>query len=424
MSIFLALKPIVDMLYDYQFLDYGMVIFAITLIIFKFVKDKWYQDFFGRLCIADYIVVVLGILYFLSFLRYPTAKNQFFKTESAFLLYFLGRLYSDYFAKEKEPWEKFIIPYSAYAILYANFFYRLYSFVMVKKTGIDTIVEYWGLQNGGAFYYYKTDLALGVITSVALIYIFSEGKKWAILKWVSILPVSIFIVFSCKARIGQVILLIEYLIIATFELRKMLARKNIDSEKNNSKNNSKNNNLKDGKLNGTINFIIILAFLTLTGVFVFAEVSPLFANDYSVFEQSITPENALKIESLFHARQVIWWDTVHYIREQSFLTHLLGVDLGTEAEHNAKHWRLHSQYFKIFYSIGYLGCYLFLTYVWQWAKATIQNKNAKIIYFNLAFGIMFLAMCISAETLESTQMSWLPFLFAGMAMPIKDRGQS
>lgn len=87
MNIFFFLKPIADLLYQYQVLDYLLTAWCIVFLI----KEKS-----NRLCSIDYCVIALMGIFFLSFLRNTDGWSILLKIESGFLLYFLGREYYRY----------------------------------------------------------------------------------------------------------------------------------------------------------------------------------------------------------------------------------------------------------------------------------------------------------------------------------------
>lgn len=391
MPVFLFLKQLVDMFYQFQILDYVMVLFALILLAYKIVKDKLYLDIWKRLCVADYIIVALGCVYAASFLRYPTAYGTFFKIASCFLLYFLGRVYADTLMQYGK-----VLAVAGYIVVYANFIYRFYQFgFKFIVTGPEVT-----LLNAGGLYYYKTDLAVGIIIAVLFIYIFSEKK---ILKWLTILPVAGYMVFYSGARMQQLVFAVIYLLILLREIECRFKKEII--------------------MNSVFFKIMAGIMLLLTVVFLFGiQLFP-----FETLEENMnrsTDWTVSIMERLMHSRQVVWWDVLHYFSEQPFLTRLFGIDLETECLHNAAGVRAHSAYIKQIYATGYLGCILLLAFINYLLRNLGKEKNRTLVYLVVGLWVMLLGSGISIESLESTQMSWFPMLFAGIVISWGTRQQA
>ena len=388
MSIFMFCKQIVDMLYRFKFLDYGMVLFALVLICYKFWKDKIYKDIKGFLCPGDGIVVALMAVYILAFLRYPAAYGTFFKVESCFLIYFLGRLYGKEILQHGK-----MLAYAGYLIVYANFIYRFYQFgFKFILTGPEVT-----LLNVGGFYYYKTDLAIGIIIAVLFIYMFSDNK-W--LKWITIIPVCGYMVFYSGARMGQVVLAVEYILLLLCELEKR----------------------KGFSLKIKPNFVKGLFITLCAGVIVFFVALQILPFEEIAANLGVETGKGSFLESLMHSRHIVWWDILSYFSEQSFLTRFLGIDLETEYMHNSMEIKAHSAYIKQIYATGYLGCGLFVAWIGQVWNRLLKEKDRKLIYIVLILWAMLLGAGLTAESLESTQMSWFPMLFTGILFVKEKKG--
>ena len=104
MTLFLSAKQIVDLLYQFKFLDYLMVIFALGLIVYKAIKEykaseeNSFASFTvkavkGHFCLSDALILTLAILTGLSLLRNLDGFPEACAIESAFLVYLLGRVY-------------------------------------------------------------------------------------------------------------------------------------------------------------------------------------------------------------------------------------------------------------------------------------------------------------------------------------------
>ena len=91
MTVFLFLKQIVDLLYPYRWLDYLMVFLVIFLLAYQIllVRPSIQEHF----TLSDGIVIFLGGLLTLSFIKNTDGYGIYFKVLSAFLMYFVGRVY-------------------------------------------------------------------------------------------------------------------------------------------------------------------------------------------------------------------------------------------------------------------------------------------------------------------------------------------
>ena len=138
MNLILLLKPIADMLFEYQVLDIILVlgVIIVTLSRIKSTKMRW--------ALLDTIIVILGFLFFLSYLRDTNGVNTFVKIESGFLLYFTGRMtYSKAIKNQKYLMWGFLI------ILLIT------AFSFINKSGFIV----WGRVNTfRGYYFFKTDV--------------------------------------------------------------------------------------------------------------------------------------------------------------------------------------------------------------------------------------------------------------------------
>lgn len=391
MTIFLFIKQFVDMLYQYQILDYGMVIFAIGLIAYKFFKEKMYIDFKRRICIEDAVITGLAVIFFASFCRNTSFYGVFFKVLSAFLIYYLGRVYGF----DKEKYGKWL-SLAGYLVIYSNFIYRCYLFGWKLFVSEELIQN--GILDTGAFYYYKTDLAVGIIISSAFVYAFSKIKY---LKWFTVWGIAGYMVFYSYARTAMILLVAEYLLIIFYEISK------------------KNAGIRVTKTG--INCINAIIYILVIGAFIFIQVKV--KNDVS-FHPMVVDESgkATVLEKLFHGRHVIWWETTKYFSTQNLMTRMLGIDLGTEYLHNSMGDRMHSMYFKTLYSVGYIGVLFLTAFVTCTLKNIIQCKDKVISYVTVALLFVFLFMGLTIESLELTQMSWYMMLFCGAIVTMNKKG--
>lgn len=380
MAVFLFLKQIVDMFYQYKILDYGMVVFAVVLLGRKIWTDKIYLHLKEFLCPADFAVMALMAVYTGAFLRYPAAYGIFFKVESAFLIYFLGRAYGRKIMQYGRG-----LAWAGYIAVYLNFFYRFYlfGFRFFLEPGEEDLL------NRGGLYYYKTDLAVGIMIAVLFIYMFAE-QNW--FKWITILPVCGYTVFYSGARMQQLFFAAEYIFLLLCELEKRT--KFVFRMK--------------AAVIKVLMAVISLAAFTFFGVMQFIP--------FGKLAERMQTESGLGLllEKLMHSRHIIWCDILDYVSEQSFWTRLFGIDLQTEYMHTSANMRAHSIYIKQLYATGYAGCFLLLFLIGLILYRLCKESDRKLFYSVLVLWLVMLGSGLTIESLEATQMSWFPFLFAGM----------
>lgn len=389
MSIFLFFKQIVDVLHQWQILDYGMVLLAIGLVIYKIWKDRILTEIKSRVIWIDGIIISLAMVYVISFLKYTEAYGTFFKVESCFLMYFIGRLY----VTEIEKKGKYLA-YAAYIVIYANFFYRFYQFGWKFTLEPSEI----SLLNSGGLYYYKTDLAFGMLMATLFIYVFAKDN---FIKWFTITVVTGYMVFYSGARIGQMVMAGLYILIL---LREMGLR-------------------KKWSLSISNKYISILMNIVLVCMICFFVIVQVFPYELVTQWFSLDTEIGWKIENLMHSRHVIWTDLLQYFSEQNIVTRLFGIDLGTEVIHTSKKMRSHSQYIKQIYSTGYVGCVFMLLLVKKVFYLCCNKLEDKLNFITCIVWIALLGFGFSIESLEATQMSWFPMLFLGVLCSLEQGKQ-
>lgn len=395
------------MFYQYQILDYGMVLLGVALLFTeagrKWWKEKEFLDPGSRerigckkiflclkefLCPADFVVLALIFLYAISFLRYPSAYGIFFKVESCFLLYCLGRVYGGKIMKHGR-----VLAWAGYIAVYTNFVYRFYQFGFRLTVGVGEE----DLLNRGGLYYYKTDLAIGMMTAVLFIYMFSENKR---LKWFTITVVCGYLVFYSGARMQQLMMAVEYLLILLYEVEKR-TRFVLRFKK------------RYVTVVMTAVFVLVFLFFAALQIFPMAQWAAALNTETGM---------GMVLEKLMHSRHVIWLDILGYFSECSFLTRCFGIDLKTEYLHNAKGMRAHSAYIKQLYATGYIGCILFLVFIGLVLYRMCREKDRRIFYITLILWLILLGAGLTIESLEATQMSWFPMLFSGMLLSEPKRG--
>ena len=114
MTLFLFVKQLVDMLYPYRILDYIMVVFVLLLLVYQTALVR--PDIRKRITLSDGIVLLLSLFLTVSFFRTMKGYQIYFKVLSAFLVYFMGRIYYD---RIKECYGALVS--ASYLVIYLNF---------------------------------------------------------------------------------------------------------------------------------------------------------------------------------------------------------------------------------------------------------------------------------------------------------------
>lgn len=378
------------MLYRWKILDVGMVLFALGLLCFQLVKKKKNLPIRKRLIISDYVILFLAVLYVIAWLRNTEYLANFVKVESAFLVYFLGRVYGEAIFSYGR-----VLAGVGYGVVYANFVYRFIQFGCKFTVGVGEE----GLLNSGGFYYYKTDLAVALLLAAVFIFFFSKCR---ILKWITVFPVVGYMIFYSGARMEMAVLLVLYLMMILYTVLKRTKRPFYFSS--------------------TSIKILTGAILLFTGLtFVVIQFLPFENFSFSVYNEK---GELTILEKIFHSRHVIWWNVLHFFRDQSFLTRSFGIDLGSEYLHSVVGDRAHSLYVKQLYATGYWGCLSLAFFVTRLIHNIGITMNRKSAYVVCCLWMIFLLVGISIESMEYTQMSWFPMIFAGALFSMKNKSDN
>jgi len=425
-GIFLFLKQIVDVIYELKVLDILMVVFALALIGVQLAgilkeaglkqsgQNQAKQNVFAlvknQIKPIDYAVLILACLYALSFLRDMHAINSVVKIESAFLIYVLGRVYGQKIIDKGR-----CLAVAGYLVIYANLVYVIAEKLYIKQKGIDFPWEEHGLMNGGALYYYKTDLAIGLILASIFIYLYGRVK---VLKFVTLYGATIYTIWDSKARMGKVILGSLLAIIFIREIVKFVQNK---IEKKIDKKIEKNKSIgdKDKEVSskipakiGCLEVLFIFITVAIIALFIAIQVTPIKQFDY--YSLNLSEELVNKLEDTFHERHIIWWDTFHSMANQSIFTRFIGIDLNNFAKYNSVQNMSHCLYLNMFFAIGYLGIFAFVAFVYLALKTIKQVPNSDIRFAASIILFAFLIFGISMDPIEYTQISWFPFMFVGV----------
>lgn len=364
MTFFLFAKQIVDMLYQYRILDYIMVVFVLLLLVYQIALVR--PDIRHHFIVADGIVLLLTVLLTISFLKTMTGYQIYFKVMSAFLIYFVGRIYYD---RIKECYGALVS--AAYIVIYLNFFTRIYhygfTFIKVENAG-------------GDLYYYDTDMAFAMILAMVFITIFGKNSLFKIVTSFVICP---YMVFFSDAGIQKILMLAIYAIMVIYLMELVLSKR---------------------KLSGALLVIMLLGLLGSVVVLYL----PVMGFDNADFVTDLFNSRFLNNDSMY-GRYAEWQVILNTDKTQGILAKLFGIGMGSEIN-------IRSLYIKIFYSLGYVGLGLSLLLILSIMYYVTKVEDRKTFYLAVIMAVLLLGTGVTINSMEATQMSWFPFLFAGMVI--------
>lgn len=364
MSFFLFIKQFVDMLYPYQILDYLMVVFVMVLLAYQAALVR--PDIRRHFSATDGIVAALGILLTFSWIRSDGGYQTYFKVLSAFLIYFVGRIYYD---RIKECFGSLVL--ASYLIIYLNFVRRIWTFgtklFLVKDAG-------------GDFYYNDTDMAFAMILSMVFIAMYAKNS---IFKLLTIFLVCPYMVFCSDAGIQMALMLAVYAVIGIYILELIL---------------------RNQKLSGILLTVMIAGLL---GAILFLYTPVIVEVDQSriagVFESRFFDFTNM------YGRYAEWEQIIHRCAKGTWFQHLFGMDIGSKIV-------IQSMYIKVYYATGYCGLLLSLLAIISVMHYVVKVEDRKTFYLAVIMAILLLGSGVAVNSMESTQMSWFPMLFAGMVI--------
>lgn len=364
MTLFLFLKQIVDMLYQYRILDYMMVVWVVLLLLYQVALVR--PDIRKNVTLADAIVILLAFLLTMTFVRSQSGYQIYFKVMSAFLIYFVGRIYYD---RIKECYGALVA--SSYIIVYASLTERIHRFGLALGT----------LRNAdGGFYFYDTDMAFAMI--LAMVFIAMFGKN-SVLKLFTIFVVCPYMVLFSDAGIQVMLMLVIYVIIAIYVMELIFRKKKM------------------------FNLLLTFIVLGLIAVVVFIYL-PAFGIDNVELLGRIFDSRFLD-KSNMHTRYIAWKTVLAEVTKHGLTGELLGVGMGAEIT-------VESLYIKIYYTLGYVGLLLTAMLLMAVMYHVTKVEDRKTFYLMVIMAVVLLGTGVTVNSMESTQMSWFPLLFAGMVV--------
>lgn len=364
MTLFLFLKQVIDMLYQYRILDYIMVIWVVLLLLYQVVLVR--PDIRKNVTCADGIVLLLGCLLTVNFVRSQSGYQIYFKVMSAFLMYFVGRIYYD---RIKECYGALVT--ASYFIVYVSLIERIHRFGFALGTVKDA---------GGGFYFYDTDMAFAMI--LAMVFISMFGKN-SVCKLITIFIICPYMVIFSDAGIQVMLMLVVYIVIAIYVMELVFRKKKI------------------------FNYLLMLTVLGLIAIVIFIYL-PVFGIDNGELLGRIFDSHFLDNGNM-NVRYIAWKEALAEIVKSGLFGKIFGVGMGAEIT-------IESLYIKIYYSLGYVGLLLSVMLIAVVMYYVTRVEDRKTFYLAVIMAVVLLGTGVTVNSMESTQMSWFPLLFAGMVV--------
>lgn len=371
MEIVFLFKPVVDMLYQYQYLD----VFLMGICVFSLVSRP-----IPRLITIDIISILLIVLFAFSFIRNTEGLNQFVKIESGFILYFIGRSHYTEIDRYTRILKIGFIPIIIICLI-----------TYFTKTGFVM----WGTHKTfRSLYYFKTDLAAAMVQcAIFYLFVFPMNKKLMIIPLLCLF----FIVLS-NARayyfIAFILIVFSVLYYVERKERKVFM-----------------------KINVSLLFFILASII---GVLILLNyIGSVYGTDYLLFnfENTETIYNAENTQG----RNLVWEDIYSKFAKQDFFVRMVGIDLNTDKSHLGMN--SHNLYLKILYSIGYLGSIVFFYYVISILQIIKGIKKRKHFYIIIMLLISYLLSGMSVISIESTQLTWLFMFYLGCMVSLSNESK-
>lgn len=364
MTLFLFLKQLVDVLYQYRTLDYLMVGLVLVMLVYQVALVR--PNIRKRVTVADVLILTFVVLLTISFVKDVSCYGMYFKILSAFLMYFVGRIYYD---RIQECYGALVS--AGYIVVYLNFFNRFMKFGvnLVNVTNAD-----------GDLYYYDTDMAFAMILALVFILMFGHNTLF---KYFTVFIACPYMVFRSDAGIQMVLMLIVYVVLCIYIMELVLENQKVP------------------------NALLALLIIGLLGIVVIIHL-PVFgvAQDDTIL--ALFGSRFLDNDNMY-GRYDVWQQVLTEVQQQDVIGQLFGLSLG-------KNMNVGSLYIKTIYSMGYIGLALMIFFVLNVVYYVVKVHDRKTFYVTTILAIMLLGTGVTVTTMEFTQMSWFPMMFAGMVV--------
>ena len=370
MGALVFLKPIFDMFYAYQVLDYALLLLSIVLFLMALQR-------IGRhvysidLC----VLLIMGTLTG-TFLRTASGFSVYVKMVSAYMMYFIGR---GFFAG-KEKCKRYLL-ISQIIVICANFAW----FAMGKGFVI------WGNANTfKGLYFYKTDLAIAMVQALCTVLYFARG--WGV-RFATICATASMIVLS-NSRAAIIIFLMVLLLYALYKWEHITGKRLI----------------VDTKLilgGGTAVFAMLLLTVGILSLPIFD------SRDFITFDL----KNLFSTSNL-QGRDNVWAGILTKFNAANTFEKFFGIDFVSDVWTSLKEetFDSHNSYIKIMYSTGYVGLSLFVLFAILYIRRLNKVNDRSLSYFSLTCSAVFLLQSISQASIAFTQMTWIWMLFVGISV--------
>ena len=364
MTLFLFAKQIIDMLYQYRWLDYAMVIFAVLLLLYQFALVRPHlRSWFTRM---DGIVLGLGGLLTVGLIRGSHGTLVYGKVMSALLLYFVGRIYYD---RIKECTGALVA--ASYIVVYLNLGARIAEFGsgLLRVTNAE-----------GDFYYYDTAMAFAMI--LAMVFIGMFGKN-SLKKLITVFAVCPYMVFWSDAGIQKVLMLAIYGIMAVYVIELVFGKRKL------------------------MNLLLTVMVAGLLGVVALVHL-PLIRIPGTEGILSLLDNPILSARRMY-ARYPVWTEAMEQLTAGGGADLWLGLGITEE-------YRIQSLYVKTLYCLGITGILTMLALIGGIVYYVVKVEDRKTFYLTIMLAVLLLGSGVAVNSMETVQMSWFPMLFAGMVV--------
>ena len=129
--------------------------------------------------------------------------------------------------------------------------------------------------------------------------------------------------------------------------------------------------------------------------------------DYKISSAGVL-DNVLSSDNMRY-RFEVWGIALKEILSSNPLSIMFGLDMGV-------HYEISSMYVKVFYTIGIVGVILSISFIVSIIYHVFKVKDRRTYYISYLMILIFLGGGATVNCMETVQMSWFPFLFAGMVV--------
>ena len=365
MSVFLFLKQIVDILYPYRWLDYMMVAMAMVALVYQIILVRPNPK--GKITVADGCISILLVLFIIAFFRQDCCDYpNFVKVLSAFFMYFVGRIYYERIQECEAA-----LAISSYIVVYVNFLYRLLTY------GINL----FSVENAhGDLYYYDTDMAVAMLIAFSFIAMYARNNLKKFFTSLFVIP---YMVLCSDADVQKILLVALFAIVALYVLEMAGVKRKFS----------------DFMLGAAIVGLLITVLIL---------ISPVFTGTDNNFVVDLLYGDSVSAHNIYY-RYEGWRQVWQSVSESSLNIKLFG--LGLEAD-----IAVYSLYLKVMYVLGLVGLILMFAFIFSIVHYVILVEDRKTFYVTVLLSVMILGTGLLNNSIEATQMSWFPMLFAGMVV--------